>query len=328
MAFKDKLVKRIKGLFNFEHPDNNVLVQHVECGIWVRIYPGFKGAVAHRNGYVSVHDSGFMFVPPLATADIVADHSLSRSFKYADTKITKDNVTVEAKEEISYEYRALPDAASIIKIVKEPNADSIINQCVSDIVKLIVTNSTADQIKYGFDISSNQIPSWLNQDAKNRLRQIYDRIKRYGCELDFVHICDFNEPEDIIAAETERKKMQIQLGTEEERVRRQRAIDLYRAQTENIILTYHYRVLAWVAKSNNLTPEETFELIKVDLLKQSNVVNVIGGNGNGQIDSLAAAVFARYQQLGLMDKEKQGNATDVKDDTAGYSDGGHSFHTN
>lgn len=321
MAQEKKIVKIVKSWINLNPSiDPNELIQSVDGHI-VRVRAGWVLAVQHGSGFIDVHRSGLAFVPPLATGDFLADHDLSRSFEYKDNKKTLDDVTVEAHENISYEYRPLPDDSSFVKVLSEPSTDEVIRKYVQDIVTLIVTNSNSIDIKHGFDVNSSTIPNWLSPNAKQRLINIFNEIKRRGCDIVKIHICDFNEPKAIIDAETAREAQRIQLDAEEEKARRERGIRIIQAQTDNLIKTYHYRILDWVIRTQGFNEDQAFQFIKADLLKESNVVHIMG---NGNVDPIAASILSNYKQQIRLNDASQSNTNEpidasFEDDNPGFS---------
>lgn len=319
MATREKkIVKLIKSLFNFNEPDSNLLIQKVEGGLIVKVYAGFKLAIEHSDGLISVHGPGLHFVPPLTTPSLVADHRLPREFKYNDNKTTKDNVPVEAYENISYEYSVIDDDSAIYTVKGEPKADAIIQNYVRDIVSFIVTHSNAANIKHGFDVSETVLPNWLGFADSQELKNMFLSVLSYGCKIDKIHICDFNEPKAIIDAETAAKAQKIQLETEMKKAEGERKIEKYRAETAKLVGKYHFDMLREVAIDNSLSPREVLELIKADLLKNSNVVNVMG---SGSVDPVASAIYQRYCEQYSNNK---GNATSEPID-ASFEEAGPSF---
>ena len=319
MATKEKkIVRLIKSWFNFNEPDSNLLIQNVKGGFVVKVYAGYKLAIEHSDGLISVHGPGLHFVPPLATPSLVANHSLPREFKYNDNKTTMDNVPVEAYENISYEYSVLDDDSAVYTVKGQPKADAIVQNYVHDIVAFIVTHSNAANIKHGFDVSETALPNWLDFGDSQKLRNMFLSVSTYGCKIDKIHICDFNEPKAIIEAETAAKALNIQLETDMKKAEGERKIERYRAETAKLVGKYHFDMLREVADDNHLSPSEVLELIKADLLKNSNVVNVMG---SGSVDPVASVIYQRYCQQYSNDR---GNATSEPID-ASFEEAGPSF---
>lgn len=275
----------------FPEPDSNVLVQKCE-GWLIRVKAGYKLAI-QRNGGIDVYGAGFAVKFPWQPANLVAVHTLNREFEYKDALKTKDGVTVNASSKIRYKFHANKRPSSVEIVNGQPNADASIQDFVQDIVTTVVKNSDAMFINRAFDIIKDNLPDWFDSDTVEKIEQIFDTILNvYGCDVECVHMCDFNDPQSVIDAENEAKAQDIRNETALKKAKNDFEIGQYDIRLEYLKQRCDYASIYEAAMLYNLSSAQVAEIIKRKVTKDN--CTIIEGGSN--TDSLMIALMAGFKE--------------------------------
>lgn len=309
MADDKKVSYEIKG---------NVLAQ-VYTGLLRRVAAGYRCAVRTYTGKIKVYSSPFVLRMPYTEAKFICIHTLERTITYSDSIKTVDDITVTCGSPIVYHLRVGDNAKSISKIFNEIQADDRIKEIIKEIIDLIVKNSETSSIKNGFGVSPNNIPKWLSYDVKQEIIRRFNIIRdKYGVIIENVLNVDFNEPQEILQAETEAKAQKIKNNTAKEKaltefeIDRQRAendvfVGELRAKIDYIKKAYDYKSLYEAACTFNLSTSEIHELLK----RQFTQTNTTIIETKGGFDALAAAILKGLKEYSLANKNSVNSNSDV-----------------
>lgn len=316
--------KKDKPFFDSLFPklDSDVLIQ--ECkGLIIRVEDGYKLAL-QKNNRVDVYGTGYVFRWPWQLARLTANHSLNREFEYKDALKTRDNITVAAASSIKYKFRGNGNPSGVRMLNSQPNADANIVDFVQDIVTTIVRNSNHEMINHAFDVTPSNIPSWLDSITKLKIKHIFYVIKNdYGCEIELIHMCDFNDPQTVIEAENEAKAQSIRNKTALEKAQTEFKIEQYKLLLENIKQNYNYSALYNAAKMYNLSSSDIRDILKRQVT-QTNSTIIEGGLG---LDAILGALMTGFRDYALKQREISTRDSGDKSEPidADYSEGGKSI---
>ena len=268
------------------------VVAQVCDGFLRRVAAGYRFAMRTYSGNIKVYSSPFVFRLPATEAKFICIYTLERTVTYSDAVKTIDNITVTCGSPIKYHFHINDDAVSIRKAFNEIEADQRINELVKDIIDLVVKNSKAEDIKNGFSISPTRIPTWLSPSVQAQIHNNFYIIRnKYGAVIENVLNVDFNEPKEILDAETKSKAAKIERETALNNARNDASIEMMKARIEYIKRIYNYDSLYHAVVKFHLSSQEVCELLKREFTKTNvTIIETPGG-----LDALTAAVLSGFK---------------------------------
>ena len=281
------------------------VVAQVCDGFLRRIPAGYRFAMKTYSGKIKVYSSPFVFRLPATEAKIICIYTLERTVTYSDSVKTRDNITVTCGTPIKYHFHINDDAVSIRRVFNEIEADQRINDLIKEIIDLIVKNSEAKFIKNGFSVSPTRIPKWLNPSVQAQIvNNFYVIRNKYGAVIENVLNVDFNEPKEILDAETKSKAATIERQTALDNAKNEANIEMMKARIEYIKRIYNYESLYHAVVKFHLSSHEVCELLKREFTKTNvTIVETPGG-----LDALTAAILSGFKDY-LGHNKSSGNQT-------------------
>ncbi len=302
------------------------VVAQVCDGFLRRVPAGYRFTMKTYSGRIKVYSSPFVFRLPATEAKFICIYTLERTVTYSDAVKTADNITVTCGSPIKYHFHINDDAASIRKAFNEIEADQRINDLIKEIIDLIVKNSEAKSIKHGFSVSPTRIPRWLSPNVQAQIVNNFNIIRnKYGAVIENVLNVDFNEPKEILDAETKSKAAGIERQTAIDNAANEARIEIMKSRIEYIKRCYNYEALYQAYKKFNLSSHEICDLLKREFTKANvTIIETPGG-----LDALTAAVLSGFKDylgpktFGQQANDNSSSTTkddDVKQSSSNYID--------